>query len=132
LRKPWQDGTYLDPSRAVREGIPLTANSATPKITKVRLKPDAAPFVDILPYLWYGFPYMKTTLNIDDTVMNQLKREAARQDCTMSELVETALRLLFRPEKKSRQLPRLPTFRSGGAMVDVADRNALYQAMEGR
>ena len=34
---------------------------------------------------------MKTTLNIDDTVMAQLKREAARQGRTMSELVETAL-----------------------------------------
>lgn len=76
--------------------------------------------------------HTKTTLNIDDTVMAQLKREAARQRRTMSELVETALRLLFRSEKKSRELPRLPTFHSGGATVDIADRNALYQAMEGR
>jgi hypothetical protein len=75
---------------------------------------------------------MKTTLNIDETVMAQLKREAARQRRTMSELVETALRLLFQSEKKPRQLPRLPAFHSGGAMVDIADRNALYQAMEGR
>ncbi len=40
--------------------------------------------------------HMKTTLNIDDTVMAQLKREAARRGKTMSELVETALRQLFR------------------------------------
>lgn len=76
--------------------------------------------------------HTKTTLNIDDTVMAQLKREATRQRRTMSELVETALRLMFRSGKKPRQLARLPTFRSGGAMVDIADRNALYQAMEGR
>lgn len=76
--------------------------------------------------------HMKTTLNIDDTVMAQLKREAARQHRTMSELVETALRLLLRSEKKNRRLPPLPRFRSGGAMVDIADRNALYEAMEGR
>jgi Ribbon-helix-helix protein, copG family len=38
---------------------------------------------------------MKTTLNIDDRVMAELKREAARQGRTMSELVETALRLLL-------------------------------------
>jgi Ribbon-helix-helix protein, copG family len=75
---------------------------------------------------------MKTTLNIDDTVMAQLKREAARQRRTMSELVETALRLLFRSETPPRPLPPLPMFRSGGAMVDIADRNTLYQAMEGR
>lgn len=75
---------------------------------------------------------MKTTLNIDDTVMAQLKREAARQRRTMSELVETALRMLFRSERKSVHVPRLPTFRSGGTVVDIADRNALYEAMEGR
>jgi hypothetical protein len=39
---------------------------------------------------------MKTTLNIEATVMAELKREAARQGRTMSELVETALRLLLR------------------------------------
>jgi hypothetical protein len=74
--------------------------------------------------------HMKTTLNIDDTVMAQLKREAARQGRTMSELVETALRLLFRSPKKRQDLPPLPVFRSG-ALVDVADRDALYRAMEG-
>jgi Arc/MetJ family transcription regulator len=76
--------------------------------------------------------HMKTTLNIDDTVMAQLKREAARQGRTMSELVETALRLLLQSRKCRGKLPSLPTFNSGGALVDVADRDALYQAMEGR
>ena len=76
--------------------------------------------------------HMKTTLNIDDTVMAQLKREAARQQRTMSELVETALRSLFRSQKKRQDIPPLPTFHSGGALIDVADRDALYQAMEGR
>jgi hypothetical protein len=78
------------------------------------------------------FFHMKTTLNIDDTVMAQLKREAARQNRTMSELVETALRGLFRSQRKREHLPPLPTFQSGGSVVDVADRDALYQAMEGR
>jgi Ribbon-helix-helix protein, copG family len=76
--------------------------------------------------------HMKTTLNIDDTVMAQLKREAARQGRTMSELVETALRNLFRSQKEAAKLSPLPVFHSGGAFVDIADRDALYQAMEGR
>lgn len=75
---------------------------------------------------------MKTTLSIDDSVMALLKREAARQGRTMSELVESALRLMFHPQRKRSDLPPLPTFRSGGHLVDVADRDALYQAMEGR
>ena len=76
--------------------------------------------------------HMKTTLNIDDTVVAELKREAARQGRTMSELVETALRLLLRSQRKRGPIPALPTFRSGGTLVDIADRDALYQAMEGR
>jgi hypothetical protein len=75
---------------------------------------------------------MKTTLNIDDTLMAELKREAARQGRTMSELVESALRLLLRAHRKREKPVTLPTFRSGGTFVDIADRNALYQAMEGR
>ncbi len=76
--------------------------------------------------------HMKTTLNIDDSVMAQLKHEAARQGRTMSELVETALRMLFRSAKKRGELPPLPAFRSGGTLVDIADRQALYETMEGR
>lgn len=78
------------------------------------------------------FFHMKTTLHIDDQVMVELKREAARQGRTMSELVETALRLLLEPKKSRERLPRLPVLRSGGALVDVADREALYRAMEAR
>lgn len=75
---------------------------------------------------------MKTTLNIDDSVMARLKQEAARSGRTMSELVETALRQLFRSRRSREELPPIPTFASGGALVDLADRDALYQAMEGR
>ena len=76
--------------------------------------------------------HMKTTLNIDDSVMALLKREAARQGRTMSELVESALRLMLRQQQRRRDMPPLPTFRSGGHLVDIADRDALYQALEGR
>jgi len=76
--------------------------------------------------------HMKTTLNIDDSVMAELKHEAARQGRTMSEMVETALRLLLRSRPKRGTLPPLPTFDGGGELVDIADRDALYRAMEGR
>ncbi len=73
---------------------------------------------------------MKTTLEIDEGVMRRLKAEAARQGKTMSELVETALRrLLDRPAAPVKLSP-LPTFDGGGYLVDIADRDALYRAME--
>ncbi len=80
----------------------------------------------------YGYPYMKTTLNIDDSVMARLRKEAARSGGTMSELVETALRSLLQSRRTSTDLPPLPTFDSGGALVDIADRDALYRVMENR
>jgi len=76
--------------------------------------------------------HMKTTLEIDDNVMRRLKQQAARQGKTISELVEAALRKALETESPRGKLPPLPRFRSGGPLVDIADREALYQAMEGR
>lgn len=90
--------------------------------------------ISSLPYSHIkGMDYhMKTTLNIDDTVMADLKREAARQGRTMSELVETALRLLLRTRRKRPPLPDLPKFDGGEALVDIANRGALYDSMDDR
>ena len=74
----------------------------------------------------------KTTLMIDDRLMVRLREEAARQGRTISELVESALRLLPRRNRPSVELPPLPSFDGDGALVEVADRDALYRAMEGR
>jgi Arc/MetJ family transcription regulator len=76
--------------------------------------------------------HMKTTLNIDDTVMADLKRESARQGRTMSELVETALRLLLRSSQKRSAVPDLPKFDGGEPLVDLANRGTLYDAMDDR
>jgi hypothetical protein len=78
--------------------------------------------------------HMKTTLIIDDNVMKRLREEAAKRKTTISELVEAALRLFLENVKgKNRKtIPPLPVFSLGGAFVDIADRDALYQAMEGR
>ena len=76
---------------------------------------------------------MKTTLNIDDTVMRRLKEEAARRDTTMSALVEAGLRLILDADaeaERSRELPPLPSWHGGEELVDIADRDALYEAME--
>lgn len=79
--------------------------------------------------------HMKTTLNIDDSVMQRLREEAARRGTTMSALVEAGLRrVLASPSGSgapSASLPPLPTWDSGGHLVDIDDRNALYRVMEG-
>jgi len=72
---------------------------------------------------------MKTTLNISDVVMKQLKEESVRQGKTMSELVEMALRGLLQQQRKTSDLSPLPSFESGGTLVNLANRDSLYEIM---
>ena len=74
--------------------------------------------------------HMKTTLNVDEQVMRDLKAEAARRGTTMSQLVESALRQLLEPSPYEPDLPPLPTFDGGGELVDVSDRDALYRVFD--
>ena len=73
--------------------------------------------------------HMKTTLQIDDGVMRELKMRAARDGRTMSELVEAALRRLLDERPPDKDLPPLPVMKAR-ELVDVSDRDALYRAME--
>ena len=78
--------------------------------------------------------HMKTTLNIDDTVMRRLREEAVRRGTTMSALVEAALRRILDEPSPSHgrrdELPPLPTWNSGGLLVDVSNREELYRVMD--
>ena len=77
---------------------------------------------------------MKTILNVDESVMQRLREEAAQRGTTMSSLVEAGLRsVLAAPEsavQRAQDLPPLPSWDSGGRLVDIDDRDALYRAME--
>ena len=79
--------------------------------------------------------HMKTTLNIDATVMQQLREEAARRGTTMSALVEAGLRRILAepgpPGGVKHTRPPLPVGNSGGYRVDIANREELYRVMDG-
>jgi hypothetical protein len=77
---------------------------------------------------------MKTTLNLDEQLMRDVKQLAAAQGRTLTSVVETALRdLLQRSTEKPDNTFDFPVVRGGGPpKVDVADRDALYDLMEGR
>lgn len=75
---------------------------------------------------------MRITVDIDDDLLGLLRTESDRRNQTMSTIVEEALRLyLARPEGRD-QWPPLPIFEGGGYAVDIADRDVLYEVMEGR
>lgn len=76
---------------------------------------------------------MRTTLIIPDQIFRELKRRAAQRRETLSTLVEETLRRGLDDSRASEgTLPQLPVHHLGVPSVDVADRDALWRAMEGR
>lgn len=78
---------------------------------------------------------MRTTIDIDDKLLALAKRQAVEKRTSLKKVIESALRraLLesekgptrFRLEWKTVRGKRLPK-------VDLSDRDALYEKMEGR
>ena len=78
--------------------------------------------------------HMKTTFNINDTLMQQLRVEAARRGVTMTQIVESGIRHMVAngadaPEFKKGLRP-LPTWNSGGMLVDVSNREEMYRIFD--
>jgi plasmid stability protein len=78
---------------------------------------------------------MRTTLNLDDELMRILKRRAAESGRTLTDMIEEAIREMLarpgraKPESEFRWVTARGRVRPG---VDVADRDSLLEAMEGR
>ena len=77
---------------------------------------------------------MKTTLNLDDELLREAKRRAAEEGITLTRLFEDALRTALTDEPPAEPYRfEIPIADGGGPpRVDVADRDALYDLMEGR
>lgn len=76
----------------------------------------------------------KTTLNLDGELLREAKKRAADRGTTLTRVVEDALRdALAEAEPDGSYTFRFPVIDGGGPpLVDVADRDALYDLMEGR
>jgi plasmid stability protein len=80
------------------------------------------------------FHMKRTTLVLDERQFTELKKLAAAEGRTLSSVTEEILRagLASKRRRANRNLSRLPSWNMGRPRVDVADRNALCEAMEGR
>ncbi len=78
---------------------------------------------------------MRTTLDLETELLRRARRKAAEEGRTLTATIEEALRaLLGRPARqRTRFRLRLPT-RRGTRLpdVDVANRDALYERLDGR
>ena len=78
---------------------------------------------------------MRTTLDLDDTLMRKAKRRAADEGTTLTTVIEGALRQYLAPARPSGKAFRLKLLTKKGRPVpgvNVADRDHLYERMEGR
>jgi len=77
---------------------------------------------------------MRTTINLDDTLLAEAKQVAARTGRSLTAVVEDALRQsLYRRQPTARQaVVELPVFGEGGTQpgVDLDDSAALLDLME--
>ena len=79
---------------------------------------------------------MRTTIRINDNVLNDAKKLAVSSNTTLSALIETALKeMLFRRQKKgAKKKTKLITFKGRGLKhgVDLDDSASLVDLMEGK
>ena len=77
---------------------------------------------------------MRTTLNIDETLLADFKQLAARSHHSLSSVIQDALReaLAARAERRVRAPLDLPVFRGGGVQpgVDLDNNAALLDLMD--
>ena len=78
------------------------------------------------------FIHMKTTLIIPDHLFRELKSRAARTGEKLSAVVAEVLHRGLQTEEDGDQssMEPLPVHAMGKPTVDLADRDALYRAME--
>ena len=79
---------------------------------------------------------MKTTLNIDDSLLAEAKSLAAGQQTTLTRLIEEGLRLRLRAqtEPASTERIRLPVFKGRGGMragIDPTSNKSMLDAADG-
>ncbi len=80
---------------------------------------------------------MQTTLNIDEAIVERLYAEAKRRGTTASALAEAGIlnildevRIQAVSDKPEDPWPELPKWNSGGELVDITNKEELYQVMD--
>jgi hypothetical protein len=75
---------------------------------------------------------MKTTVNLPDALLEAAKQRAADEQRTLTSLIEEGLRQVLAGSGDG-SVPTLPSWGSGDGrvLVDLADRDAVWDALDG-
>lgn len=76
---------------------------------------------------------MRTTVDIDDVILRDLKRLQQREGKSLGRLISDLLAQALQKRKSAKTPPKSARWitKAMGSRVDLADREALYRAMEG-
>ena len=79
---------------------------------------------------------MRTTIRLQDKLLEQAKRKAAEEGRTLTSLVEEGLMIILaEPEQDERQRTVLPVSKASGGIlpgVDINNSASLLDVMDGR
>jgi len=80
---------------------------------------------------------MRTTVRLNESLLEQAKREAAKRGTTLTALIEQGLRMAIarRPSPSKRGTVKLPVCEAGGGVIpgiDLDDSATLLEHMDGR
>ncbi len=80
--------------------------------------------------------HMRTTVRLDDGLLDQARREAVRRGTTLTALIEEGLRLAINPPHSVQPGPRvrLPVSRARSGLmpgIDLDDSSAVFDRMDG-
>jgi hypothetical protein len=78
---------------------------------------------------------MRTTLDLDSRLVQAAKQRALKEGGTLTAIIEAALAAYLNPVRRPRSPFKLKLLTKRGRVtpaVDFADRDALYERMEGR
>ena len=73
----------------------------------------------------------RTTMALNELLVDRVRDIANREERTFQDVANELLRLGLEVRKTRTDAEPLPAFETGGARLDVADRDALYDLMEG-
>jgi hypothetical protein len=82
--------------------------------------------------MYYHQHIMRTTVDIDDPVLKDLKKIQKREDRSLGRLISDLLAQALGERKSAKGPTRAPQWisKAMGARIDLADHEALYAAME--
>ena len=73
---------------------------------------------------------MRTSMNLPDSLLDAARERAKQEGRTVTSLMEEALRRLLEVQPTPPRRRRLPTWKGGRLLIDIDDKDALWEILD--